>query len=164
MVVSVDEYALQQQNAVRSQEDTKLRSDDAIQAEIKAAEEFGMTVAAYREQQKSYADATKQAMENKHISPDPPIEVISADDYVLQQQKDKAACFHPSTDPHHQFTIGSMVRINVQKGGPLYGVLQWVGTLPDFPGTIAGVELVSDYEKCVYYLVQLIGAAIKKWN
>ena len=36
-----------------------------------------------------------------------------------------------------------MVRIDSQKGGPLYGVLQWVGTVPDFNGTIAGVELVS---------------------
>ena len=68
----------------------------------------------------------------------------------------------PPPDLHHQFTIGSMVRINVQKGGPLYGVLKWVGTVPDFTGTIAGVELVSDYEKCVYYLVQLIGATIKR--
>ena len=59
----------------------------------------------------------------------------------------------PPTDPHHRFTIGSMVCINVQKGEPLYGVVQWVGTVPDFNGTIAGVELVSDYEKCVYYLI-----------
>ena len=56
----------------------------------------------------------------------------------------------PSTDPlhqsspSHQFTIGSMVCLDVQKGEPLYGVLQWVGTVPDFNGTIAGVELVSD--------------------
>ena len=56
----------------------------------------------------------------------------------------------PPTDPHHQFTIGSMVCLDVQKGEPLYGVLQWVGTVPDFNGTIAGVELVSDYEKCAY--------------
>ena len=69
----------------------------------------------------------------------------------------------PPTDPHHQFTIGSMVRIDVQRGEPLYGVLQWVGTVPDFTGTIAGVELVIGYEKCVYYLIQLIGAAIKRW-
>ena len=59
----------------------------------------------------------------------------------------------PPTDPHHQFTIGSMVCVNVQKGGPLYGVIQWVGTVPDFNGIIAGVELVIDYEKCVYYLI-----------
>ena len=59
----------------------------------------------------------------------------------------------PPTDPHHQFTIGSMVCVNVQKGEPLYGVIQWVGTIPDFNGTIAGVELVSDYEKCVCYLI-----------
>ena len=46
-------------------------------------------------------------------------------------------------DPHYQFTIGSMVRIDTQKGDPLYGVVQWIGTVPDFPGKIAGVELVS---------------------
>ena len=119
MVVSVDEYALQQQrdNAVRSKEDTTLRSDDI----------------------------TRPPHSSHRCPPPPPSDP-------------------PSTDPHHQFTIGSMVCVNMQKGEPLYGVLQWVGTVPDFPGTIAGVELVSDYEKCVYYLVQLIGAAIKKWN
>ena len=58
----------------------------------------------------------------------------------------------PPTDPHRQFTIGSMVCVDVQKGEPLYGVLQWVGTVPDFTGTIAGVELVSDNEKlCVLF-------------
>ena len=56
----------------------------------------------------------------------------------------------PPPDPHHQFTIGSMVCLDVQKGEPLYGVLQWVGTIPSITGTIAGVELVSDYEKCAY--------------
>ena len=70
----------------------------------------------------------------------------------------------PPTDPHHQFTIGSMVRVDVQKGGPLYGVVQWVGPVPDFNAVIAGVELVSDYEKCLlHYLIQLIGADNKRW-
>ena len=50
----------------------------------------------------------------------------------------------PPTDPHRQFTIGSMVCINVQRGEPCYGVLQWVGTVPNFDAVIAGVELVSD--------------------
>ena len=49
----------------------------------------------------------------------------------------------PSTNPHHQFTIGSMVCVDMQKGQPLYGVIKWIGTVTDFPGTIAGVELVS---------------------
>uniref|UniRef100_A0A1X7SSH7 CAP-Gly domain-containing protein n=1 Tax=Amphimedon queenslandica TaxID=400682 RepID=A0A1X7SSH7_AMPQE len=48
----------------------------------------------------------------------------------------------PSHDPHHQFTVGSMVRVvAIQRGDPLYGVVQWIGILPDYPGTIAGVEL-----------------------
>ena len=293
MVVSVDEYALQQQkyNAAQSQEDIQLRSNDAIQSEIKAAEAVGMTVAEYREQQKNYADLTRQAMENKLNHPDPPIEdeerlvvgsgvrggvlgqkgeltdtiqaiqVVSQgaskeqieeerkalsqmkswheqrqqeNDYyrvieggkesivedgyvqispytssseqdderrgqspnlsavaegmrVSQQSKLSPRDQHymkergdgtnlpsyfndgshdhppnhsphssrrrplpPPADPHHQFTIGSMVRLDVQKGEPLYGVLQWFGTVPGFTGTIAGVELVSDYEKCAY--------------
>ena len=48
----------------------------------------------------------------------------------------------PPLDPHHQFTIGSMVCIDVQRGDPLYGVVKWIGTVPDFPYTIAGVEMV----------------------
>ena len=56
----------------------------------------------------------------------------------------------PPTDPHHQFTIGSMVCLDIQKGEPLYGVLQWVGTVPGITRAIAGVELVIDYEKCAY--------------
>ena len=302
LVVSVDEYALQQQkdNAVRSQEDIQLRSNDAIQSEIKAAEAVGMTVADYREQQKSYADLTRQAMENKRNPPDPPIEdeerlavgsgglgqkgeltdtiqaiqVVSQgaskerieeerkalsqmkswheqrhhqendhyqvieggkesiveDGYVQiapytssseQDNKGRGQTpnlsaiaegmrvshhskpsprdqhymkggdgtslpsyfndgshdhpnhsphsshrrpsptpprdthppadplpVHPpppptTTDPHHQFTIGSMVCVDMQKGQPLYGVIKWMGTVTDFPGTIAGVELVS---------------------
>ena len=45
-------------------------------------------------------------------------------------------------DPHHQFTIGSMVCIDTQRGDPLYGVVQWIGTLPDFKEGIAGLEMV----------------------
>ena len=298
MVVSVDEYALQQQkdNAVRSQEDIQLRSDDAIQSEIKAAKAVGMTVAAYREQQKNYADLTRRAMENKRNPPDPPIEdeerlavggeglgqkeeltdtiqaiqvvsqgaskeqieeqrkalsqmkswheqrhhqendhyqvieggkesivedgYVQIDPYTSSSEQDDerrgqtpnlsamaegmrvphqskssprdqhymkggdgtslpsyfndGSHDHPnhsphsshrrpsptprdthppadplpvyplsSTDPHHQFTIGSMVCVDMQKGQPLYGVIKWMGTVTDFPGTIAGVELVS---------------------
>ena len=292
MVVSVDEYALQQQrdNAAQSKEDIQLRSNDAIQAEIKEAEEFGMTVAAYREQQKNYADLKRQAMEAKQIPPDPPFEdeerlavggvlgqkgeltdtiqaiqivaqgiskeqikeerkVLSQikswheerhhqendyyqviergkesivegnyvqilpytssseqddkkrgqppilpamaegmrvphqskpDQYYMKERGEGASLPYdgsqdpppncsphssrpsptphpgtypptdplpvhppPPTDPHHQFTIGSMVRVDMQSGQPLYGVIKWVGTVGDFPGIIAGLELVS---------------------
>ena len=70
----------------------------------------------------------------RHPSPPPPADPVP-----------------PPTDPHHQFTIGSMVCIDVQKGEPLYGVLQWVGTVPGFNRAIAGVELVSDYSMCVLF-------------
>ena len=56
----------------------------------------------------------------------------------------------PPPDPHHQFTIGSMVHIDVQRGDPLYGVVKWIGTVPDYPGTIAGVEMVSHYVTYMY--------------
>lgn len=46
----------------------------------------------------------------------------------------------PPADPH--LTIGSMVYIHMQRGEPLYGVIKWIGTLPEFPGVIAGVEMV----------------------
>ena len=46
---------------------------------------------------------------------------------------------------------------------PLSPPLPHLDPPPPTDGVIAGVELVSDYEKCVYYLVQLIRAAIKRW-
>ena len=55
----------------------------------------------------------------------------------------------PPPDPHRQFTIGSMVCVDVQRGDPLYGVVKWIGTIPDYPGTIAGVEMVSHYVTCI---------------
>ena len=58
-----------------------------------------------------------------------------------RQMKDDVTPYSPP-DPHHQFTIGSMVCVDVQRGDPLYGVVKWIGTLPDYPGTIAGVEMV----------------------
>ena len=48
----------------------------------------------------------------------------------------------PPQDPS-QFAIGSMVYIPTQHGDPLCGEVMWIGTLPEFPGVIAGVELVS---------------------
>ncbi|XP_019849469.1 PREDICTED: ubiquitin carboxyl-terminal hydrolase CYLD-like [Amphimedon queenslandica] len=68
-------------------------------------------------------------------------------DYQTHSSADHYPLNH-SSDPHHQFTIGSMVRIDVQKGDPLYGVVKWIGTLPDYPGTIAGVELERPLRDC----------------
>ena len=48
----------------------------------------------------------------------------------------------PVQDPS-QFAIGSMVCIRTQQGDPLCGIVMWIGTLPEFPGVKAGVELVS---------------------
>ncbi|XP_019849470.1 PREDICTED: uncharacterized protein LOC100635769 [Amphimedon queenslandica] len=65
----------------------------------------------------------------------------SSDNYQPGGSSNQYSSGGPPPDPYHQFTIGSMVYIDTQKGDPLYGVVQWIGTLPDFPGTIAGVEL-----------------------
>ena len=50
----------------------------------------------------------------------------------------------PPNDLPPDPSIGSMVCVDVQRGEPYYGVLQWVGTVPGIDRAIAGVELVSD--------------------
>ena len=51
----------------------------------------------------------------------------------------------PSPQDSSQFAIGSMVSVPTQRGEGLHGVVMWLGTMPEFPGLIAGVELVSKY-------------------
>lgn len=41
---------------------------------------------------------------------------------------------------HHLLEINSMVEVN---NPPIYGVIRWIGNLPDVDETIAGLELVS---------------------
>ena len=65
---------------------------------------------------------------------------------------------HPPTgppDPHSQFTIGSMVCIDIQKGDPLYGVIKWIGTIPDFNGAIAGLEMVISLDSVIIMILIL---------
>ncbi len=51
---------------------------------------------------------------------------------------------HPSvpSDPD-EFTVGTMVEVQMARGPPMYGIIQWIGTIPGFDGLYAGVELVS---------------------
>ena len=49
----------------------------------------------------------------------------------------------PSTS-HYQFGIGSMVATRSTYGPPMYGVVKWLGQLPNMNGQYAGVELVSN--------------------
>lgn len=52
-----------------------------------------------------------------------------------------------------QFTVGSLVSVPIERHGrSLYGVVQWIGTLPDLPGLIAGVELVRKAKCNVHVL------------
>ena len=77
-------------------------------------------------------------------------EVSNVDDNYLHVGSYYAA---PQDSDNHQFhAIGSMVCVDVQKGEPLYGVIQWVGTIPGITRAIAGVELVSDNEKYAYLI------------
>ena len=43
-----------------------------------------------------------------------------------------------------QFAIGSKVVVKNAYGPPMYGVLKWLGQLPNIKGEYAGVELVSN--------------------
>ena len=57
---------------------------------------------------------------------------------------ERATPRHPSvpSDPN-EFTVGTMVEVQMEKGPPMYGIIQWIGSLPGFDGLYAGVELVS---------------------
>ena len=57
---------------------------------------------------------------------------------------ERATPRHPSvpSDPD-EFTVGTMVEVQMERGPPMYGIIQWIGTLPQFEGYYAGVELVS---------------------
>ena len=46
------------------------------------------------------------------------------------------------SDPS-QFTAGTLVWVKAHNGNPYYGTVKWLGTLPDFQGIYAGVELVG---------------------
>ena len=41
---------------------------------------------------------------------------------------------------HGELDVGSAVQVS---DPPRYGVLRWIGELPNIQGTVAGVELVS---------------------
>ena len=52
------------------------------------------------------------------------------------------AVAYASEEILHQFTMGSTVEL--LSDPPRYGVIRWIGSIPNFQGRIAGVELVSD--------------------
>ena len=62
---------------------------------------------------------------------------------ILSFPSQPTYCSGPPIQDPSQFAIGSMVYIPTQRGDPLRGVVMWLGTMPEFPGVIAGVELVS---------------------
>lgn len=59
----------------------------------------------------------------------------------------------PSSLDDNRFIIGSLVCVPIKKSRKsLHGVVMWIGTLPDLPGTITGVELVR-YHNDIHWLI-----------
>ncbi len=47
-----------------------------------------------------------------------------------------------------KITEGSLIQIpNGTGDGNIYGVVQWIGSMPSVEGLVAGIELVSDFKK-----------------
>ncbi len=65
-------------------------------------------------------------------------------DATSKEGGERATPRHPSvpSDPD-EFTVGTMVEVQMERGPPMYGIIQWIGTIPGFEGLYAGVELVS---------------------
>lgn len=61
------------------------------------------------------------------------------DDEEEEEEEEEKEEEHPG---HHLLEINSMVEVN---DPPMYGVIRWIGELPDVDETIAGLELVSTW-------------------
>ena len=64
-----------------------------------------------------------------------------------QQGETSTPVYSVSQENPHQFSIGSTVEL--QSEPPRYGVMKWIGSIPNIQGRIAGVELVSIHA-CIY--------------
>ena len=140
MVLHADEYARQKQKQNENEYQTKL------------AKEYGLGVEEYHSQKDLLDEANKtinsveeQKEDDFHgyqVIKDGSLGRLSYSPSPSERSPYSRLPSHPSQDPS-QFAIGSMVYIPTQRGNPIYGEVMWIGTLPDFPGVIAGIELVS---------------------
>ena len=160
MVLHADEYALQQQKEKEGQLETKL------------AKEYGLSVEEYRAQKNLLAEASKTVNSDHdkvleqpstnhdyqnlcnltpNSTPNFPGGAKRSSHFPILSDRSPLSSLpvqttlsnDPPTQDPSQFAIGSMISVPTQRGEPLHGVVMWIGTLPEFPGVIAGVELVS---------------------
>ncbi len=71
---------------------------------------------------------------------------------------------HPSiaSDPS-LFTVGTMVDVQMMDGPPVHGIIKWMGTLPNYEGYFAGIELVCYIiEIFVLFLLVVLGRSTSK--
>ena len=61
-------------------------------------------------------------------------------------QRSRSNCVSASPRISAGIDLGSMVVVRNTYGPPMYGVVKWLGQLPDVNGEYAGVELVSKYD------------------
>ena len=112
--------------------------------ETKLAKELGVSVEEYR-YQKDLLDEANKAINidhDKRIGRDKNLDRVPPYPSLADYSSLPSIDCPPIQDPS-QFAIGSRVSVPTQRGKDLYCVVMWIGTLPDFPGVIAGVELVS---------------------
>ena len=112
--------------------------------ETKLAKEFGVSVEEYH-YQKDLLDEANKAINidhDKRIGRDKNLDRVPPYPSLADYSSLPSIDCPPPQDPS-QFAIGSMVSVPTQRGDPLHGVVMWIGTFPEFPGVIAGVQLVS---------------------
>ena len=67
-----------------------------------------------------------------------------------------------AVDVPHDFEVGSMVQVSVGEELPRYGVIRWIGQLPQVKDKlVAGLELVKKIvSKCLFHI--LLGALYRQ--
>ena len=86
------------------------------------------------------------------VPPQPQLYGGGQPSHMSQAHGGSTAAVAPQETVSHSFTMGSTVQL--QSDPRRYGVIQWIGILPDIVGRIAGVELVSALQKLYYSLQQ----------
>ncbi len=72
--------------------------------------------------------------------------VLLEEEYRQQKREERSteAVVVKKQGVTNEFTIGTLVGVQMERGPPMYGIIQWIGAIPGFEGgKYAGVELVS---------------------
>ena len=141
MVLHTNEYELQQQKQNESEYETKLAKENGV-----GMEEYRAQKDLLDEANKTINSVEEQREDDFHdhqVIKDGSRGRLSYSSSPSERLPYSSLPSHPPTQNPSQLAIGSMVSLPTQCGDPLHGVVAWIGTLPEFPGLIAGVELVS---------------------